>query len=235
MSTVTKDNYHFFTYTNESLLTSAPKGVCIEFHGLNLTGPYAEPEERAKRFADQGIILVKPMTNPWSWMNPQAFSITETIMDILEEKYPQVKGNLALAGGSMGGYEALMYSVYTKRNLLSCTVNCPLCDCEQFRIDDPWRAKTIMCAHYEEGDFDKSLHDHSPINNIDKMPEIKYTVFQCTEDSIIKKEVQADRFVEAAKGKLDIAYYLSAGSEHCELTTDMWDKHDSIIFDSFTR
>ncbi len=233
MSAINKENYQLFTYTNENLLTGTPRGICIEFHGLNLTGPYWEPEERAKKFADAGVILVKPMTNPWSWMNPQAFEITERIVEILGEKYPNVDKNLCVAGGSMGGYESLMYSVYTDRKLLSCTVNCPLCDCEIFEQDDPWRAKTIKEAFYNEGDFAKSLSVHSPINRISDMPDIPYYVFQCTGDQIIKKDHQSDPFVEKAKASHNVTYFISETPEHCELSPELWIKYDECILSSF--
>lgn len=235
MSALNHDNYLMFTYTNESLMEKAPIGICIEFHGLNLTGPYAEPEERGKKFADRGIILVRPMTNPWSWMNPQALDITERIVEILGEKYPGVEKNLCVAGGSMGGYEALMFSAKSKYALKSVTVNCPLCDTERFKLDDPWRAKTIECAYYEEGDFAKSLHDHSPINCIDKMQKVPYYVYQCAMDQIINKERQADAFVEKAKGILDIQYYISETGEHCELIPELWEKYDGFIFESLEK
>ncbi len=233
MSVITKDNLHIFACTNEKYLTADPVGICMEFHGLNLTLPYDEPEERSRKFAERGIILIKPMTNPWSWMNKKALEETERMIDILGEKHPGIDQKLCVAGGSMGGYESLMFSVYSKRPLLSCTVNCPLCDTYRFVQDDIWRARTIIDAHYEDGDWDTILHRHNPIENIDRMQKIKYAVFQCTGDDVIDKELQADRFVEAAKGKLDLEYFVVESSAHCGLTPEMWEKYDSLIFASF--
>ena len=235
MPVITKDNLHIFTCTNEKYLTVSPVGICIEFHGLNLTGPYDEPEERSRKFAERGIILIKPMTNPWSWMNKKALEETERMIDILNEKYPGIENKICVAGGSMGGYESLMFSVYSRRPILSCTVNCPLCDTVRFVQDDIWRARTIIDAHYEEGDWDTILHRHNPIENIDKMQNIKYTVFQSVGDDIIDKEKQADRFVEAARGKLDLDYYIVDTYNHCELTPEMWEKYDDCIFRSFAE
>ena len=224
-----------FAYTNEEYLKKAPVGICVEFYGLNLTTKSAEPEERAKAFGEKGVILLKPFTNPWSWLNPQSLDITERVIGILCEKYPGIEGNICVAGGSMGGYEALMFTVKSKYALKSCTVKCPICDLERFAVDDPWRTKTFECAFYEEGDFEKSLHDHSPVNNISRMPGIPYRIFQCRGDTIVVKEAQADVFVEKAKDVLDIRYYISDTSEHCVLTDELRDMYDGYIIGSLVN
>lgn len=235
MSPINHNNYRMFAYTNEEFLKKTPVGICVEFYGLNLTSKSEEPEERATAFGEKGIILMRPFTNPWSWLNPQALDITERVIDILCEKYKFIGNNICVAGGSMGGYEALMFSVKTKLRLKSCTVNCPICDLERFEVDDKWRAKTFECAFYEEGGFEKSLHCHSPINNIGRMQKIPYTVFQCRGDTIVKKERQADVFVEKAKDVLDIRYFVSDTSEHCVLSDDLREMYDGFIVDSLVK
>lgn len=235
MSQINNDNYRLFAYTNEEFLKTAPKGMCVEFFGLNLTSPQSEPKERAEKFGERGMIILRPFTNPWSWLNPQALDITERVIEIICEKYSGIRDNICTAGGSMGGYEALMFTVKTKYRLRSCTVNCPICDTERFNRDDKWRGKTFELAFYEEGDFEKSLHDHSPINNIEKMPDIPYRVFQCRGDTIVKKETQSDVFVEKAKDFLDIRYFISDTSEHCVLSEELAKMYDDFIVDSLVN
>lgn len=235
MSLINDKNYLMFAYTNEEFLKKAHVGICVEFYGLNLTAKTAEPEERAKAFGEKGVLLVRPFTNPWSWLNPQSLDITESVIGVLCGKYPGIEGNICAAGGSMGGYEALMFTVKSKYGLKSCTVKCPICDLERFAVDDPWRAKTFECAFYEEGDFEKSLRVHSPVNNIDKMPKIPYRIFQCRGDTIVTKETQSDVFVEKAKDVLDVRYFVSDTSEHCVLTDELNGLYDGSIIGSLAE
>ncbi len=235
MSLINEKNYLMFAYTNEELIEKAPVGICVEFYGLNLTAKTTEPEERARAFGEKGVLLVRPFTNPWSWLNPQSLDITESVIGVLCGKYPGIGENICVAGGSMGGYEALMFTVKSKYALKSCTVKCPICDLERFASDDPWRTKTFECAFYEEGDFEKSLRVHSPVNNIGRMPKIPYRIFQCGGDTIVTKEAQSDVFVEKAKDVLDIRYFVSDTSEHCVLTDELSVLYDDFIIDSLVK
>ena len=78
---ITYQDLRKFCYSNDQLITAPIKGICLDFFGLNNTAMFWEDSERAVKFAQQGIIYVRPYLNPWAWMNRQGVEITDRIVD----------------------------------------------------------------------------------------------------------------------------------------------------------
>ena len=80
---ITYKDLRKFCYSNDHLIRGAIKGVCLDFYGLNRAEMLWEDSERAVKFAEQGIIYVRPYLNPWAWMNRQGVEISDKIVSVL--------------------------------------------------------------------------------------------------------------------------------------------------------
>ena len=84
---ITYENLRKFCYSNDQLITTPIKGICLNFFGLGNTSMFWEDSERAVKLAAEGIIYIQPYLNPWAWMNRQAVGVTDKIIDVLTEHY----------------------------------------------------------------------------------------------------------------------------------------------------
>ena len=223
---ITPENLRNFTYVNDTICKEPIRGIVLDFFGLGGSAMYWEDTETGKYFAERGILFVVPYNNPWAWMNKQAITYTDEILDVLIQKYGLGENiPIVSTGGSMGGLSALVYTKYAKRTPVACVANCPVCDLPYHfteRVDLP---RTLYSAFWhEEGDIDTVLQAFSPCHLAAEMPDVKYYQFHCTADTAVNKEMHSDRFVaEMKKYGKDITYYIVPNRGHCDLTEDMKD------------
>ena len=78
----------------------------------------------------------------------------------------------------------------------------------------------LICTDLD-GTLNEALSTASPLHLADKMPDIPYTVFQCTEDKSVSFEKHALPFVEEMKiaHKIDLVRVPHRG--HCDLPPEM--------------
>ncbi len=175
-------------------------------------------------YAEKGILYVVPYNNPWAWMNKQAVSYTDEILDVLFEKYHLSENTpIVSTGGSMGGQSSLVYTAYAKRTPVACVANCPVCDVVYHFTERPDLPRTLYSALFHEpGTLEEALKSISPLHLIDKMPKIKYHIFHCNQDSAVNIDAHSRKFVaELDKKGYDVSFYVIDGREHCDLTLDM--------------
>ena len=174
---ITCDNLRQFAYINDRICQKPIRGIVLSFFGLGSCGMYNKDIMEGELCAENGVLYVAPYTNPWSWMNRQAVSYTDEIVDVLLDKF-QLSEDIPIisTGGSMGGQSALVYCAYAKRTPKACVTDCPVCDVVYHfseRIDLP---RTMYSALYQENcSFDEALRSISPIHLVGKLPKIPHS------------------------------------------------------------
>ena len=221
---MTYDTLHNFAYVNDKICQKPFRGIVISFFGLGNMTMYTEDPEDAVFFAEKGILYVFPYNNPWCWMNPQAVSFTDEIIDVLFEKYDlPADFPIAVNGGSMGGHSCLVYTRYAKRTPVSCIANCPVCDLPFHYTERPDLPRTIYSAFCnEEGELNEILEKSSPVHLADSMPAIPYHIFHCDMDSAVNIHKHSDLFIEnMKKANQNVSYYIVKDRDHCDLSEEM--------------
>ena len=65
-----------------------------------------------------------------------------------------------------------------------------------------------------------------------EMPRIPYTVYHCTADRAVNKEMHSDRFVAALRKYTPVEYVPVPDRGHCDLG-DAWEDFDAAILRTF--
>lgn len=229
------ENIRKFAYVNDAICKKPIKGIMIWFSGLGGMKMHNSDFTEAEFYAEKGILYVFPYNNPWAWMNKQAVSYTDEIIDVLFEKYNLAEDIPIVSSGlSMGGQSALVYTVYAKRTPVACVVNCPVCDTVFHFTEREDLPRTLYSSLFNEpGTLDDALKNISPLHLIDKMPKVKYHIFHCNEDEAVNIDAHSEKFVaEMKRRNYDLTYDIIVGKGHCSLTLDMGRKFADYIIDS---
>ncbi len=219
---ITYENLRKFAYSNDQLIKRNIKGIVLYFSGLgNMTIHDTDPSE-ALEYAEKGIIFVVPYYNPWSWMNKQAVAYTDEIISVLCEKYGLSSSvKIVSTGDSMGGLSSLVYCVYAKITPCACVANCPVCDLPYHFTERPDLPRTLYSAFGEyEGSMQSAMRSCSPLHLVEKMPNISYTIFHCSNDTAVNLQKHSNLFVEAMQVTHSIRLIVVPLREHCNLTTE---------------
>lgn len=231
---ITFENLDSYAYSNASLCQEI-RGIVLSFFGLGGMHMYSDHPQEAYRYASHGLLYVVPYNNPWAWMNRQAIAYTDEILDVIFAHFCLPASTPIVAtGGSMGGLSAIVYCRYAKRTPTACVANCPVCDLPYHFTERPDLPRTIYSAFWNEpGDLDEVLARYSPLHLVVAMPKIPYTIFHCTADLAVNKDLHSDRFVAAMKETgHSITYHTVEGRGHCDLTPDMWECFFSTVIEA---
>ena len=224
---ITYETIRNFAYINDFICDKPIKGIVINFCGLNNKDMFDEDTNDGVYYGNAAILFVSPYNNPWSWMNAQAISYTDEIIDVLFERFDLPESTpIVSMGQSMGGLAALVYSRYSKRTPVACIANCPVCDLVYHYTERPDLPRTIYSAFYnEEGEMNDILKRYSPLHLAAEMPRIKYYIFHCDKDKAVNLELHSGRFVSAMRecGR-DIEMEIIPDRGHCKLTYAAQDK-----------
>lgn len=220
-----------FAYSNDRICQKPIRGIALSFFGLGGKEMFSEDTELGVFLAEKGIILVIPYTNPWSWMNRQAVAYTDELIDVLMAEYDLPEDlPIVSTGGSMGGQSALVYTAYAKRTPKACVANCPVCDLPYHFTERPDLPRTLYSAFGEyDCSLDEALRSASPLHLAEagKMPPVKYTIFHCTADKAVNKEMHSDRFVTAMNYGVD--YFAVPDRGHCDLPDEFRTAYNAAI------
>ena len=232
------ENLRNFAYVNDKIVKMPIKGIVLDFFGLGGQNMYWDDGKYAKFFADYGILWVQPYNNPWAWMNKQAVSYTDEILDVLFEKYGLAQNTpVVSSGGSMGGFSALIYTLNAKRTPVACVADCPVCDLVYHfteRVDLP---RTIYSALYNEsGSFDEALKNSSPYHLVEKMPRVNYHIFHCDKDSAVNIDKHSRIFVDKMRSfGFDVTFDVVKDRDHCQLTEEAEEKYLNYFKDEILK
>ncbi len=218
---MTYDTLRSFAYVNDTVCKKPIRGIVIAFFGLGNQTRHAVDTVEGEYYGEKGILYVYPYNNPWHWMNRQGVAYTDEIIDVLMEHYA-LPDDLPIVstGGSMGGQSALTYMPYAKHTPVACVVNCPVCDSVFHFTERDDLPRTFYSAVWGcEGTLEDGLKSISPLHLVDKMPDVKYHVFHCTEDKAVNVDSHSRKFVAAmqAAGK-NVTFDTVEGRGHCALT-----------------
>ena len=232
------ENLRNFAYVNDKIVSGEIEGIVLDFFGLGCQAMYHEETEFGKYLAENNILLVVPYNNPWAWMNKQAVSYTDEILDVLFERY-SLKENTPIvsSGGSMGGQSALVYTRYAKRTPVACITNCPVCDLVFHfteRVDLP---RTLYSAFYNEDcTLEEALMSVSPYHLAGEMPNIEYHLFHCDRDGAVNIDKHSRVFVEKMKKQgRDIEFTVVEDRDHCDLTPEATENYRALCRDAILK
>lgn len=217
---MTAENIRNFAYVNDAVCTKPIKGIAINFFGLGNGTMRNWDIDEGEMYGEHGILYVEPYNNPWAWMNKQAVSFVDEILDVLFEKFSLAEDTpIVSSGESMGGQSALTYCVYAKRTPVACVANCPVCDIPYHFTERNDLPRTMYSALWNyEGSLEAALQSVSPIHLIDKMPNIEYHIFHCGGDQAVNIARHSDIFVEKMRRQgHSVCYHISPNRGHCDI------------------
>ena len=229
---ITYETLRNFAYSNDRICNAPIKGIVLFFRGLGAKDMLHEDPEIALRYAEDGIVYLVPYSNPWNWMNRQALTYTEEILDVLfahygwNDTFPVIS-----TGQSMGGLAALIFTARAKRTPKACIANCPVCDLVYHATERPDLPRTLYSAFFDcDGKTENILEDNSPLHLAQRgeMPKTDYHIFHCTEDRAVNMQIHSDRFVEEMKKCRKITYYPVLDRGHCDLSEAAWEKYYAL-------
>lgn len=192
-------------------------GIVVTFHGLGFGGLKGGPGYEEQEWADSGALVVFPYYGPWSWMNRSARAFVDRLVASLYHHF-KLKSDIPLiiAGGSMGGLSALIYTRYSPHRIAACLAMYPVCDLEYHFTERPDLPATIRFAFRDyPGDFSQALVENSPLKQAANMPDIPYRLIHGDKDQAVNKAKHSDRFVaEMRKHNKQVDYLEVPGMTH---------------------
>ena len=232
---ISYENLRGFAYVNDKIVKKPIKGIVLSFFGLGGMTMYRNDFVEGEFYAEKGILYVVPYNNPWAWMNKQAVSFTDEVIDVLIEEH-NLPENIPIisTGESMGGQSALVYCAYAKRTPVACVANCPVCDVVFHFTERDDLPRTLYSAVYNEpGTLDEALKSISPLHLMDKMPGISYHVFHCNEDEAVNINAHSEKLVSQFRDKgFKYTYDVVNGRGHCDLTLEMKRKFSEYVINN---
>ena len=227
------DNLRLFAYCNDQALKGAPRGLVLDFAGLGDSTVYDKDTPMGKMFGEEGILYCIPYLDPWNWMNGFAVRETDEIRGAIAEKYGLDAIPYVSSGKSMGGLACLVYARYASDTPKACVANCPVCDLLYHFSERPDLPRTLYSAfgRSDAATLDEAMENASPLHLAERreMPIIPYTVFHCTMDSAVNKQMHSDRFVTAMSKCAAVRSISVEGREHCDLSEDAWAEYYRAI------
>ena len=208
-----------FAYTNEHLLGNPPVGIVPYLHGLGRGQRLKEDLEGGIYLAKRDILLVYPYSCTWGWANEETMGYIDECVDVFLAKYGDTLP-MCIAGGSMGGFSALVYACTTKRKLVACAADCPVCDLPRQFEEKPETRQTIYTAYYGEKDFLSAIKERSPVANIAKFPHIPYYINHGYGDTAVPKTQHSDLFVSLMRSAGYDVTYAQPDTAHCKYTEE---------------
>ncbi len=201
---MTKKQIKERAWLSDPFLKGEIKGVVLSFQGLGAgyrSEEAADPIDLA--ISASGGLMVLPYYGPWSWMNRQARSFTDEIVEAVYKAYDLPKSlPLISTGLSMGGCASLLFCRYSKHHPTACLALFPVCDTEFHFAERPDLPPTFHYAFrgYPES-LEENLKEHSPLAQVKGMPDIPYLIIHGDKDKAVNKERHSDKFVAAMRAQ----------------------------------
>lgn len=205
-------------WLGDDLLTGSPTGVLLSFHGLGGAPLKLEADPWDRQLADLGALVVMPYYGPWSWMNREARVFVDALISEVYRQYDldPARVPLVLTGGSMGGCSALLCARYTTHRPVACLADRPVCDLPYHFSERGDLPRTLYHAfgHYP-GCWSDLLEEHSPLHQVEALPDIPYRFVHGNADEAVNKAVHSDRLVQVMRARgLHAEYAEVAGMGH---------------------
>jgi pimeloyl-ACP methyl ester carboxylesterase len=216
---ITQQNVSSYSFTNLQEIIEPIRGIVISLHGWYETNMRNELTSFEKELARKQILSIYPYYSEWCWMNfPTIHLIDELIDFYIGQNHLSQNIPIAVMGRSMGGYSALMYSLYGRRTPIACAVNCPICDLPYHVTEREDIPRTMYSAfgHYNIP-LDIAIRLHSPLHQVEHMPRIPYYNVHGIADLAVPKKYHSDPYVKRMRElNYDIEYHEVENMEHCD-------------------
>ncbi len=209
-------NLNSFAYVSEDYLRSPAKALCLTLPGLGNMEMRQAPDFTDFKRAHDGVLFIYPFVNPWCWMNAETVTFVDRILDILIEKHSLKNCPILVRGGSMGGYSALVYSMFSKHKLTAVIANCPVTDPLFHLTERPDLPRTMHSAMGTYDDITELLKARSPNHHPEKLQKCRYLIVHGFKDKAVNKEAHSDALVPAMeKLGYDVTYLEDETMAHC--------------------
>jgi len=222
-------------WVGDAYVSGSITGVVLDFHGLGATGLKTGPTEMEQALAARGALTVYPYYGPWSWMNEQARTFVDGLIDEIYRVYQLTPETpLLIQGGSMGGHSALLFTRYTRHPVAACATNCPVCDTAYHFTERPDLPRTMYHAFgYFADDFSAVLEANSPLHQVAALPDIPYLIIHGDADTAVNKAQHSDKMVPAMRARwLDVEYLEVPGMGHCgPLPVDIFVRYRDFLLE----
>lgn len=205
------------SFVAERFLNGPVRGIILRFSGLNTTAMRNDADPMELAWGQAGGLVVTPYHDPWGWMNPPTRELIDELVEGLKKRYRLDDRVPVIAyGGSMGGHGALVYTMLGKTKVSACMANCPATDLLFHYFERPDLPRTLHHAFGSYGPIEDALHTHSPLHQVDRLPDVPYFIVAGDADARLNKAQHADRLVAAMRSRgLAVQYHEVAGMEHC--------------------
>ena len=237
---INKDTVSLYANTNENIIKLPIKGIIIELPGLGgsscLGGTMdMKPYDAAHitNYAEKGILVAYMFPGPWSWGNKGAVRMTDALIDALIEKYRLDKDiPIVISGGSMGGLGSLNFASNTRHKLVGCAAACPVVDTVFSMEVHQHFPRSLICAVASlDMPFEDALKTISPMENVEKLPLIKYYICSDGADELIPEE-QIEAYINKMGDRgLDVIYKAQPGLVHGGFTGEVWNELHKFMED----
>jgi dipeptidyl aminopeptidase/acylaminoacyl peptidase len=195
--------------------------LMLRFAGLGYTGMKTDLDGFELELSQAGVLTIVVYHDPWGWMNPRTRNLVDDVIEAIRLRH-QLDPALPLfsTGGSMGGHAALLYSLKSRHRVTACMAVSPVCDLPFHYTERPDLPRTMHHAFDSYDNIDAALREHSPLHQIDKMPDIPYIVVHGAKDASVNKAAHSDRLVAGLRArKLNVEYIECPIMVHCGPTT----------------
>lgn len=219
MAIMSPEKMRQVAWIGEQFVRGPITGVIVSFHGLGHPAVKAVPSYEENEWASAGGLVVMPYYGPWNWMNRSSRRFVDELITAVYAHFnlsPNVP--LLLTGGSMGGHGSLLYARYAAHPITACAALYPVCDLHYHFDERKDLPRTIHHAFqgYEE-DYEVLFREHSPLQQVARMPRVPYLIVQGDADKLVNKAAHSDKMAAAmhAQGH-DLEYIEVPGMGHTE-------------------
>ena len=204
-------------WIGDQYLNGPVRGIVLEFSGLGTTGMKSSAEPMEMEWGQAGALCVLPYHDPWGWTNAPTRAFVDELLDGLFARYRLAPETPVIAvGPSMGGHGALLYTALGGHAIAACAANCPATDLTYHYTERPDLPRTLHHAFDSYGDISEALTAHSPLFQVDKLPDIPYLLIHGGQDTLANKAAHGDTLAAAMRARgLNLDYVERPEMGHC--------------------
>jgi pimeloyl-ACP methyl ester carboxylesterase len=204
-------------FVSAAYLDGQAKALFICFPGLGGMEMKSSLEGHDLKLSRKGALFVYPFVNPWNWMNQRTVDFSDLVLDaVLERQGLPANFPVVARGGSMGGYSALAFAMFSRHKIKAVIANCPVTDILFHYSERPDLPRTFHDAMGSYGDISEELEKRSPNHRPEKLPDCKYLIIHGLNDKSVNKQAHSDKLVKLMRErKLDPVFLEDKLMAHC--------------------
>lgn len=214
------DNLSNYAFVNLDTIQKPIRGIVVNCHGFTDETTYSSSPRPGVDLGREGILYVFPYYSPWAWASDHAFAYIDEVLDVVWEML-DLPSDLPflIAGGSMGGMTAMLYTLFGKRRVCAVACNCPVCDLRAILDNNPHVQRSVYYAYLDtERTIEEEIDRHNPILHVSEMPDIPYLMVSGQADLAVPEDRHAHPIKQAMEQAGKQAQFISVPAmTHCDL------------------